>query len=72
MTATQKAGTPTAPAVDSAPAPTTPQARVERQPKIRQTIARRMLESLHTSAQLTTVIEADITAIARRRATEKA
>ena len=45
--------------------------RVERLPKIRQTIARRMLESLHTTAQLTTVIEADVTGIARLRAAEK-
>lgn len=40
--------------------------RVERLPRIRQTIARRMLESLHSSAQLTTVVEADVTGIARR------
>jgi 2-oxoglutarate dehydrogenase E2 component (dihydrolipoamide succinyltransferase) len=45
--------------------------RVERLPKIRQIIARRMLESLRTSAQLTTVIEADITGIARLRNAEK-
>jgi len=45
--------------------------RVERLPKTRQTIARRMLESLHTTAQLTTVIEADVTGIARLRAAEK-
>lgn len=43
-------------------------ARVERLPKIRQTIARRMLDSLRTTAQLTTVIEADITGITRLRA----
>lgn len=60
----------------SSPAPgpaTTVQSgsRVERLPKIRQTIARRMLKSLHTTAQLTTVIEADVTAVARLRATHK-
>lgn len=41
----------------------------EKLPRIRQTIARRMMESLHTSAQLTTVVEVDVTAVAavRRR-----
>jgi pyruvate dehydrogenase E2 component (dihydrolipoamide acetyltransferase) len=33
----------------------------------RQVIAQRMVESLHVSAQLTTVVEADVTAIARLR-----
>jgi len=33
---------------------------VERLPRIRQTIARRMLESLHTSAQLTTVVDREV------------
>lgn len=60
---------PPAPAVQTAPA--APQTRVQRLPKIRQTIARRMLQSLHTSAQVTTVVEADITGIAQLRATEK-
>ncbi|AHH19782.1 putative dihydrolipoamide acyltransferase [Nocardia nova SH22a] len=46
--------------------------RVERLPRIRQTIARRMLESLQTSAQLTTVVEADVTRIARLRDESKA
>lgn len=45
--------------------------RVEKLPRIRQTIARRMLESLQTSAQLTTVVEVDITAVARLRAQAK-
>jgi 2-oxoglutarate dehydrogenase E2 component (dihydrolipoamide succinyltransferase) len=36
-------------------------------PRIRQTIARRMVESLQTAAQLTTVLEADVTAIALLR-----
>jgi 2-oxoglutarate dehydrogenase E2 component (dihydrolipoamide succinyltransferase) len=56
---------------DTTQASPIPPNRVERLPKIRQTIARRMLESLRTSAQLTTVIEVDITGIARLRATEK-
>ncbi|MCV7177066.1 2-oxo acid dehydrogenase subunit E2 [Mycolicibacterium sphagni] len=39
---------------------------------VRRTIARRMMESLHGMAQLTTVVEADVTGIARVRATHKA
>ena len=38
----------------------------------RQVIAQRMVESLQTSAQLTTVVEADVTAIARLRARARA
>ncbi|WAM19550.1 2-oxo acid dehydrogenase subunit E2 [Rhodococcus sp. JS3073] len=74
-----------APATPSAPVPTPPPApespaavpqadsgdRVEKLPRIRRTIARRMIESLQTSAQLTTVVEVDITAIARLRTREK-
>jgi 2-oxoglutarate dehydrogenase E2 component (dihydrolipoamide succinyltransferase) len=37
----------------------------------RQVIAQRMVESLHVSAQLTTVVEADVTAIARLREAAK-
>lgn len=44
---------------------------VERLPRIRQVIARRMLESLRTSAQLTTVVEADVTEIGHLRAAIK-
>jgi 2-oxoglutarate dehydrogenase E2 component (dihydrolipoamide succinyltransferase) len=40
--------------------------------RLRQTIARRMVESLQTSAQLTTVIEVDVTKIARLRDRTKA
>jgi pyruvate dehydrogenase E2 component (dihydrolipoamide acetyltransferase) len=39
----------------------------ERMSRARQVIAQRMVESLHVSAQLTTVVEADVTAIARLR-----
>jgi 2-oxoglutarate dehydrogenase E2 component (dihydrolipoamide succinyltransferase) len=45
--------------------------RVETLPRIRRTIARRMVESLQTSAQLTTVVEVDVTEIARLRNREK-
>ncbi|MGN7782198.1 2-oxo acid dehydrogenase subunit E2 [Mycolicibacterium sp. 22603] len=44
---------------------------VQKLSRIRQTIARRMLESLQTSAQLTTVVEVDVTAIAGLRAQQK-
>jgi len=39
----------------------------DRMSRARQVIAQRMVESLQTSAQLTTVVEADVTAIARLR-----
>ncbi|HEX9352400.1 MAG TPA: 2-oxoglutarate dehydrogenase, E2 component, dihydrolipoamide succinyltransferase [Streptosporangiaceae bacterium] len=44
----------------------------ERMSRARQLIARRMVESLQTSAQLTTVVEVDVTAIARLRDRAKA
>jgi pyruvate dehydrogenase E2 component (dihydrolipoyllysine-residue acetyltransferase) len=40
-------------------------------PRIRQVIAKRMVESLHVSAQLTSVVEVDVTRIARLRARVK-
>ena len=64
---------PTAPAGQAAPAPKTIPApsnlrgTTERLSRARQVIAQRMVESLQTSAQLTTVVEADVTAIARLR-----
>ncbi|QHG85526.1 dihydrolipoyllysine succinyltransferase (plasmid) [Rhodococcus rhodochrous] len=73
----------TAPAVRSSPepAPTPPVAAqptsdsggtvVEKLPRIRQTIARRMVESLQVAAQLTSVVEVDVTAIAALRAAHK-
>lgn len=42
--------------------------RVEKLPRIRRTIAHRMVESLQTAAQLTTVVEADLASVAIRRA----
>jgi 2-oxoglutarate dehydrogenase E2 component (dihydrolipoamide succinyltransferase) len=44
----------------------------ERMSRARQVIAQRMVESLQTSAQLTTVVEADVTVIARLRERAKA
>jgi pyruvate dehydrogenase E2 component (dihydrolipoamide acetyltransferase) len=45
--------------------------KVEPMSRMRQIIAARMVESLHTSAQLTTVVEVDVTKIARLRARAK-
>ncbi len=45
--------------------------RVEPMSRMRQVIAARMVESLQTSAQLTTVVEVDVTRIARLRAQAK-
>ena len=64
------------PAPPGAPArtidPSTLRGTTERLSRARQLIARRMVESLQTSAQLTTVVEADVTAITRLRARAKA
>ena len=46
--------------------------RTEKMSRTRQTIARRMVESLQVSAQLTTVVEVDVTKIARLREQAKA
>ncbi|MEV4458450.1 2-oxoglutarate dehydrogenase, E2 component, dihydrolipoamide succinyltransferase [Microbispora sp. NPDC049633] len=63
---------PAAPAAASAPAPevkadTTLRGRTEKMSRLRQTIAKRMVESLQVSAQLTTVVEVDVTRIAQLR-----
>ena len=67
---------PAAPLAPGGPAPARPAARpaagalrgtTQRMSRPRQVIAQRMVESLQTSAQLTTVVEADVTAIARLR-----
>jgi 2-oxoglutarate dehydrogenase E2 component (dihydrolipoamide succinyltransferase) len=57
------------PATVAAPSPEASQLRgtTEKMSRIRQTIAKRMVESLHVSAQLTTVVEVDVTKIARLR-----
>ena len=51
----------------SAIVPSSLRGTTERMSRARQIIAQRMVESLQTSAQLTTVVEADVTAIARLR-----
>ncbi len=65
------------PAPPAAPArreivPSSLRGRTEKLSRSRQVIAQRMVESLQTSAQLTTVVEADVTAIARLRDRAKA
>ena len=71
---------PAAPAAPSAPAATQPavvrepsplRGTTEKMSRLRQTIARRMVESLQTAAQLTTVIEVDVTKVAALRAHSK-
>src|SRR5215831_1076825 len=68
------AAEPAAPAASVAPVPVPAVARgqVEKMSRLRQTIAARMVESLHVSAQLTTVVEVDVTKIARLRERAKA
>jgi pyruvate dehydrogenase E2 component (dihydrolipoyllysine-residue acetyltransferase) len=48
-------------------APSPLRGRTEKMSRLRQVIAKRMVESLQTSAQLTTVVEVDVTKIARLR-----
>ncbi len=77
VSAAQPSAAPAAPAASAAPqAPSAPRPAVvpsalrgttQRMSRPRQVIAQRMVESLQTSAQLTTVVEADVTAIARLR-----
>ncbi|WP_457252975.1 2-oxoglutarate dehydrogenase, E2 component, dihydrolipoamide succinyltransferase [Pedococcus sp. P5_B7] len=54
------------------PSPVSPKrGTTEKMSRLRQTIAKRMVESLQVSAQLTTVVEVDVTKIARLRAKAK-
>jgi len=57
-----------APGPRQAVVPSSLRGTTQRMSRPRQVIAQRMVESLHVSAQLTTVVEADVTAIARLRA----
>jgi len=68
------AAAPAAPAASGARTPspaampdTSVRGRTEKMSRLRTVIARRMVESLQVSAQLTTVVEADVTKIARLR-----
>ncbi len=58
---------PTAPQADRAASLTHVRGKTEKLSRLRQVIAKRMTESLQISAQLTTVIEVDITKVARLR-----
>ena len=69
-----------APAGPAAPAPAAParpavdttlRGRTEKMSRLRQVIAERMIDSLRTSAQLTTVVEVDVTRVASLRARAK-
>jgi 2-oxoglutarate dehydrogenase E2 component (dihydrolipoamide succinyltransferase) len=66
------APSPTAPAA-AAPttAPSPLRGKTEKMSRLRKVIAARMVESLQVSAQLTTVVEVDVTAIARLREQKK-
>ena len=66
-----------APAAAAKPAPAKPEVdttlrgRTEKMSRLRQVIAERMIDSLQTSAQLTTVVEVDVTRVAALRARAK-
>ncbi|HSE10390.1 MAG TPA: 2-oxoglutarate dehydrogenase, E2 component, dihydrolipoamide succinyltransferase [Nocardioidaceae bacterium] len=75
--AAEKKPEPTAPAAAAeqkapAAAPSPLRGKTEPMSRLRKVIATRMVESLQTSAQLTTVVEVDVTAIARVRNSVKA
>ena len=72
--ATAAAPVPTAaPARPSAPAAVSPlRGTTEKASRLRQVIATRMVESLHSMAQLTSVVEVDVTKVARLRTKAKA
>ena len=64
-----------APSGGEAPAPAAPsplRGKTEPMSRLRKVIAKRMVESLQTSAQLTTVVEVDVTPVARLRDSVKA
>ncbi|HLT62559.1 MAG TPA: 2-oxoglutarate dehydrogenase, E2 component, dihydrolipoamide succinyltransferase [Microlunatus sp.] len=67
---------PAAPAAEKAPAaaavqPSSLRGTTEKMSRLRKIIAKRMVESLQTSAQLTTVVEVDLTVVSRLRAKVK-
>jgi 2-oxoglutarate dehydrogenase E2 component (dihydrolipoamide succinyltransferase) len=69
----QPAAAPAAPAGrPGAPVPSPLRGKTEPMSRLRKVIAQRMVESLQVSAQLTTVIEVDVTAISRLRDSVKA
>ena len=73
--AKKPAPAPAAPAAKSAPAPAASaelRGKTEKMSRLRQTVSRRMVESLQTAAQLTQVVEVDVTRIAKLRSRAKA
>ena len=56
----------------AAPSPAPERGRTEKMSRLRRVIAERMVESLHVSAQLTSVVEVDVTRIAQLRQRAKA
>ncbi|HMM95844.1 2-oxoglutarate dehydrogenase, E2 component, dihydrolipoamide succinyltransferase [Phycicoccus sp.] len=66
------AAAPQASAATKAPVDTSLRGTTQPMSRLRKTIARRMVESLQVSAQLTTVVEVDVTRIARLRDRAKA
>jgi pyruvate dehydrogenase E2 component (dihydrolipoamide acetyltransferase) len=77
MAAAAPAPAPAAPAAAAAPAQATSgtesgkRGTTEKMTRIRATIAKRMVESLQVSAQLTATVEVDLTAVSKLRAKEK-
>src|SRR5437868_4719614 len=59
-------------AVEAVEVDTTLRGRTEKMTRLRQTMSKRLVESLQTAAQLTTVVEVDVTKIARLREKAKA
>ncbi|HEX4726823.1 MAG TPA: 2-oxoglutarate dehydrogenase, E2 component, dihydrolipoamide succinyltransferase, partial [Jatrophihabitans sp.] len=70
--AAPSADSPASPATTGGQAQPVLRGRTEKLSRLRQVIAARMVESLQTSAQLTTVVEVDVTRIARLRQSAKA
>ncbi|MCF6474664.1 2-oxoglutarate dehydrogenase, E2 component, dihydrolipoamide succinyltransferase, partial [Nonomuraea sp. MG754425] len=66
------AAAPVAAAPEPVEVDTTLRGRTEKMTRLRQTIAKRMVQSLQTAAQLTSVVEVDVTKIAQLRAKAKA
>lgn len=60
-----------APAAKAVPSVSPLRGTTEKASRLRQIIAERMVEALHTQAQLTTVVEVDVTRIAKLRAAAK-
>jgi 2-oxoglutarate dehydrogenase E2 component (dihydrolipoamide succinyltransferase) len=58
-------------APSAAPEPSPLRGKTEKLSRLRKVIADRMVESLHVSAQLTTVVEVDVTAIGQLRSRQK-